>query len=110
MQVPRTPSDVLVTLSRRYREHYGERLAGIYVVPEFPFSDEGPEGEDDDVRAIEVVVILQGPYDHSEETDPVVDIAMDVTEEYDWWTGIFVRHAARDSDLAEEAECKGIVV
>ncbi|MBB4089501.1 hypothetical protein [Salinibacter ruber] len=79
-------------------------------MPEFPFSDEGPEGEDDDVRAIEVVVILQGPYDHSEETDPVVDIAMDVTEEYDWWTGIFVRHAARDSDRAEEAECKGIVV
>ncbi|MCS4196172.1 hypothetical protein GGP46_001002 [Salinibacter ruber] len=55
-------------------------------------------------------MILQGPYDHSEETDPVVDIAMDVTEEYDWWTGIFVRHAARDSDRAEEAECKGIVV
>ncbi len=79
-------------------------------MPEFPFSDEGPEGEDDDVRAIEVVVILQGSYDHSEETDPVVDIAMDVTEEYDWWTGIFVRHAARDSDFAEEAECKGIVV
>ncbi len=79
-------------------------------MPEFPFSDEGPEGEDDDVRAIEVVVILQGPYDHSEETDPVVDIAMDVTEEYDWWTGIFIRHAARDSDRAEEAECKGIVV
>ncbi len=79
-------------------------------MPEFPFSDEGPEGEDDDVRAIEVVVILQGPYDHSEETDPVVDIAMDVAEEYDWWTGIFVRHAARDSDLAEEAECKEIVV
>ena len=37
-------------------------------------------------------------------------IAMDVTEEYDWWMGIFARHAARDSDLAEVAECKGIVV
>jgi len=62
------------------------------------------------VRAIEILVILQGPYDHFEGTDPVVDIAMDVTDEYDWGTGIFIRHAARDSDLAEEAECKGIVV
>ncbi len=79
-------------------------------MPEFPLSDEGPEGEDDDVRAIEVGVILQGPYDHFEETDPVVDIAMDVTEEYDWGTGGFARHAARDSDRAEGAECKGIVV
>jgi len=82
----------------------------IYPVPEFSFSDEGPEEEDDDVNAIEVVVILQGPYDHFEETDPVVDIAMDVTEEYDRWIGIFAGHAARDSDLAEEVECKGIVV
>ena len=72
MQVTRTPADVLATLSRRYREHYGVRL-GIYAVPEFPFSDEGPEGKDDDVSVIEVVVVLQGPYDHFEETDPVVD-------------------------------------
>lgn len=84
MQVTRTPAEVLATPSRRYREHYGKRLVGIYAVPEFPFTDEGPEGDDDDVRAIEVVVILQGPYEHFEETDPVVDIAMDVTEEYDW--------------------------
>jgi hypothetical protein len=35
---------------------------------------------------------------------------MDMTEEYDWWMGIFARHAARDSDLAEGAEFKGIVV
>ncbi|MCS4158900.1 hypothetical protein [Salinibacter ruber] len=111
MQVTRTPADVLATLSRRYREHYGDRLVGIYAVPELPFSDEGPEEtEDDDVRAIEILVILQGPYDHFEETDPVVDIAMDVTEEYDWGTGGFARHAARDSDRAEGAECKGIVV
>ena len=42
MQVTRTPADVLATLSSRYREHYGERL-GIYAVPDFPLSDEGPE-------------------------------------------------------------------
>jgi hypothetical protein len=42
MQVTRTPADVLATLSRRYREHYGDRLVGIYAVPEFPFADEGP--------------------------------------------------------------------
>jgi hypothetical protein len=108
MQVTRTPADVLATLSRRYREHYGDRLMGIYAVPEFPFSDEGPEGEDDEVRAIEVLVILQGPYDHFEETDSIVDIAMEVTEEYDWWMGIFTRHAAHDDDLADWAREKGV--
>lgn len=108
MQVTRTPADVLATLSRRYREHYGDRLVGIYAVPEFPFSDEGPEGEDDDVRAIEVVVILKGPYDHFEETDPVVDIAMEVTEEYDWWMGIFTRHAEHDDNLADWARENGV--
>lgn len=108
MHVTRTPADVLATLSRRYREHYGDRLVAIYAVPEFPFSDEGPGGEDDDVRAIEVVVILGEPYEPFEETDPVVDIAMDVTEEYDWWIGVFARHAVRDDDLADWAREKGV--
>ncbi|MFP4228168.1 MAG: hypothetical protein ACLFTE_04980 [Salinivenus sp.] len=111
MQVTRTPADVLATLSRRYREHYGDRLVGIYAVPEFPFSDEGiEETEDDDVRAIEVLVILHDPYDPFEETDPVVDIAMDVTEEYDWWMGIFARHAAPDDNLADWAREKGVEI
>jgi hypothetical protein len=84
---------------------------GIYAVPEFPFSDEEPEEtDDDDVRSIEVVVILKKPYEPFEETDPVVDIAMEVTEKYDWWMGVFVRHVERDSDLAGEVVCKGIVV
>ena len=108
MQVTRTPADVLATLSRRYREYYGDRVVGIYAVPEFPFSDEGPGGDADDVRAIEVVVILQDPYDPFEETDPVVEIAMDVTEEYDWWMGIFARHAGRDDQLADWAREKGV--
>jgi len=109
MQVLRTPADVLATLSRRYREHYGDRLVGIYAVPEFPFADEGPQKtEDDDVRAIEVLVILDGPYDPFEETEPVVDIAMDVTEEYDWWTGIFARHAEEDDQLADWARKNGV--
>lgn len=107
MHVPRTPADVLATLSRRDREHDGDRLVAIYAVPEFPFSDEGPDEEDDDVRAVEVVIILGEPYEPSEETDPVVDIAMDVTEEYDWWMGIFARHAARDDTLAGWAREKG---
>lgn len=85
---------------RRCREHYGDRLAGIYAVPESPFSDEGSGKDADDVGAIEVVVILQKPYDPFEETDPLVDMAMDVTEEYDWWVGIFARHAGRDDPLA----------
>ncbi|MEF8817792.1 MAG: hypothetical protein V5A20_08985 [Salinibacter sp.] len=109
MQVTRTPADVLATLSRRYREHYGDRLVGIYAVPEFPFSDDTPEKtEDDDVRAIEVLVILHGPYDPFEETDPVVDIAMDVTEECDWKMGILVRHAAHNSDFARRIEGDGV--
>ncbi len=111
MQVTRTPADILATLSRRYREHYGDRLIEIYAVPEFPFSDEGPEEtEDDDVRAIEVVVLLEGPYDPFEETDPVVDIAMDVTEEYDWWMGIFARHASQSDDLADWARENGVEI
>jgi len=31
MQVLRTPADVLATLSRRYQEHYGDRLVGLYA-------------------------------------------------------------------------------
>ena len=54
-----------------------------------------------DLWAVEVVVLLEGPYDPFEETDPVVDIAMDVTEEYDGWMGIFACHAAHDSDFAQ---------
>jgi hypothetical protein len=110
MPVTRTPSDVLAALSRRYREHYGDRLLGLYAVPEFPFSDEGTADEDDDVRAVEVVVILQGPYDHFAETDPVVDIAMSVTEEFDGWMGVFARHAEEDDQLAEWARERGVEI
>ncbi len=110
MQVTRTPADVLATLSRRYREHYGNRIVGIYAVPEFPFSDEGPGDEEDDVRAVEVVVILHGPYDHFAETDPIVDIAMSVTEEFDWWMGVFSRHAEEGDRLAEWARERGVEI
>jgi hypothetical protein len=55
-----------------------------------------------------VLVILDGPYDPFEETEPVVDIAMDVTEEYDWWMGIFARHAAEDDQLADWARKNGV--
>ena len=111
MQPTRTPADILAILSRRYRKHYGDRLVGLYAVPEFPFADEGPEKtEDDDVRAIEVVVLLKDPYDPFEETGPVVDIAMDVTEEYDWWMGIFARHAAQSDDLADWTRENGVEI
>jgi hypothetical protein len=111
MQITRTPADVLASVSRRYRKHYGDRLAGVYAVPEFPFSDDAPEAEDgDDVQAIEVVVILRGEYEPFQETDPVVDIAMDVTEEYDWWMSVFARHAADDSHLADWARRKGVEI
>jgi hypothetical protein len=110
MQVTRTPADVLAALSRRYRAHYGDRLLGLYAVPEFPFSDEGAEDEDDDVRAVEVVVVLQGSYDHFVEKDPVVDIAMSVTEEFDGWMGGFARHAEEDDQLAEWARERGVEI
>jgi hypothetical protein len=35
---------------------------------------------------------------------------MDVTEEYDWWMGIFARHAATDLDFAGETERKGVLI
>ena len=110
MQVTRTPADVLAALSRRYRKHYGDRLSGVYAVPEFPFSDEELRNGDDEVRAVEVVVILQGPYDHFAETDPVVDIAMSVTEEFDWWMGVFARHAEGGDQLAEWARERGVEI
>jgi len=104
-----TPADVLATLSHRYREHYGDRFVGLHAVPEFPFSDEEPEpGPDDDVRAVEVIVVLKGPYDPFEETDPVVDLAMEVTEEYDWWMSIHPLHTAHDSSLADWARERGV--
>jgi len=102
-----TPADILATLSRRYRKHYGDRIVEIYAVPEMPFGDEWGDGADD-VRAVEVVVILREPYDHFEETDPVVDIATKVSESYDWWMGIFARHAAHDDHLADWARERGV--
>ena len=100
-----TPADVLATLSRRYREHYGECLVDVYAVPDMPFWDEWGEA-DDDVRAVEVVVLC-GPYDFFKEVDPVVDIATEVSEAFDWWT-VFARHAAHDDDLAGWARERGI--
>lgn len=102
-----TPADILATLSRRYREHYGNRLVGVYAVPNMPFWDEWGRA-DDDIRAVEVVVILRGPYDHFEETDPVVDIATAVSEAFDWRVGVFARHTAHDGELADWARERGI--
>ena len=98
----------MATLSRRYREPHGDHLVGVYAVPEFPFSDEGPGEDAEDARAIKGLVILQEPYDSFEETGSVVDVAMDVTEEYDWWVGLFARHAGRDDPLADWAREKGV--
>lgn len=101
-----TPADVLAALSRRYREHYGDRLVAIYALPNDPYEPE----EDSEVNAIDLVVVLRAPYDHFAETDPVVDIAHEVMDEVDWSIGVFPRHAAEDDELTEIARRQGVEI
>ena len=107
MQVTRTPADVLATLSRRYREHYGDRLAGVYAVPEDPYEDRSPtEGELE--GAVEVFVVLREPYEPFEETDDVTRIAYEVMDETDWDLHVIPHHDSVAGRRAEWAEKKGI--
>ena len=107
MQVTRTPADVLATLSRRYREHYGDRLAGVYAVPEDPYEGLSPtEGELE--GAVEVFVVLREPYEPFEETDDVTRIAYEVMEETDWDLHIITHHDSETGRRAEWAKDNGI--
>ena len=107
MQVTRTPADVLATLSRRYREHYGDRLAGVYAVPRDPYEERSPtEGELE--GSVEVFVVLQEPYEPFEETDDVTRIAYEVMDETDWDLRIIAHHDAESGRRAEWAKEKGI--
>ena len=107
MQTTRTPADVLATLSRHYREHYGDRLAGVYAVPRDPYEERSPtEGELE--GSVEVFVVLQEPYEPFEETDDVTRIAYEVMDETDWDLRIIAHHDAESGRRAEWAEEKGI--
>lgn len=107
MQVTRTPADVLATLSRRYREHYGDRLSGVYAVPEDPYEERSPtEGELE--GAVEVFVILREPYEPFGETDDVTRIAYEVMEETDWELHIITHHASETGHRGKWAKKHGI--
>jgi hypothetical protein len=107
MQVTRTPADVLATLSRRYREHYGDRLAGVYAVPEDPYEERAPT-ENELEGAVEVFVVLKEPYEPFEETDDVTRIAYEVMDETDWDLHVIPHHDSETGRRAEWAKENGV--
>lgn len=106
MQVPRTFADVLATLSRRYREHYGGRLAGVYAVPEDPYDPRSEKVEEIE-DAVDVFVIFREPYEPFEETDDVTRIAYEVMDETDWELFIAPHHVSEKSRRAVWVEEEG---
>ena len=97
----------MATLSRRYREHCGDRLAGVYAVPEDPYEDRSPtEGELE--GAVEVSVVLREPYEPFEETDDVTRIAYEVMGETDWDLHVIPHHDSGAGRRAERAEKRGV--
>lgn len=82
-------------LARRFRGHYGDRLVALYATKRDPYE---PEQHRED--GTHVVVVLQGPYEYSEETDPVTDITHDVLDETDWVAPVTAHHVAHDSAVA----------
>lgn len=100
---PATRADVLAMLARRFRKHYGDRLVGLYATHEDPY-----EPEQGDEEGTHVVVVLEGPYEHWKETDPVTDITHDVLDETDWVAPITSHHVAEDSAIAKRMRKKGV--
>lgn len=96
--------DVLAALSRRYRGEYGDRLVALYVLPRNPFE---PERELD-VENLDVVVVLRDVDDHFEETDRVVEVAMEVEREFGFEYGIFPHHASEDDEFVQIAQEDGV--
>lgn len=101
MHVPRTPADGAASTTE-----IGSRES--MPSPRFRFRTEDLERTPMTFGRSKWWFILQKPYDPFEETHPLVGLAMDVTEEYDWWMGIFARHAGRDAQLADWAREKGV--
>lgn len=101
---PKTRADVLATLAHRFQKHYGDRLIGLYATQENPYEPmQGGSGP-----GVHVVVVLQGPYEHWEETDAVTDITHDVLDESDWTVPITSHHVAHDSTLARRMKREGV--
>lgn len=96
--------DILAALSRRYKEAYGDRLSALYALPRNPFEPE----EEHEVENLDVVVVLRDVDDHFEETDEVVEIAMEIEREFDVQYGIFPHHASEEDEFAQVAREEGV--
>lgn len=101
---PATRADVLAMLARRFRQHYGGRLAGLYASQEDPYE---PEREGNEMGT-HVIVVLQGPYEHWKETDRVTEITHDVLDETDWMAPLTSHHVAHDSAVAKQIQRSGV--
>ncbi|MEF8865881.1 MAG: hypothetical protein V5A20_08980 [Salinibacter sp.] len=101
---PATRADVLAMLARRFRKHYGDRLAGLYATQEDPYEPEQGESE----IGTHVTVVLQGPYEHWKETDTITEITHDVLDETDWVAPITTHHVAHDSAVAKRMRQSGV--
>ena len=82
-------------LARRFRAHYDDRLVALYAAQEDPY-ESGQKSE----AGTHVVVVIEGPYAHWEETDAVTDITHDVLDETDWVAPVTAHHVAHDSAVA----------
>lgn len=96
--------DALALLARRYHNHYGNRLAGVYATPYDPYEPE--RGHDE--SGIHVVVVLDALHEHWEETDPISRIAHEVMEEVQWSVPIVPHHVSSESALAHRMQEEGV--
>ena len=101
---PVTRADVLAKLARRFQKHYDERLVALYATNEDPYEPEQGGGE----KGTHVVIVLQGSYEHSKETDTVTDITHDVLDETDWVAPVTSHHVAEDSAVAKRMKRIGV--
>lgn len=97
-------ADVLADLAQRVRAHYGDRLVGLYALPNDPYEPERGSEE----HGVHVVIVLRGGYDYSAETDNVTRIAHDVMDRTEWQYPVAPHHISADSRLIQHLNDAGV--
>lgn len=98
-------ADALAEAARRIRDHYGERLAALYALPDYPFPD-GESTDVDEIPELNLVAILNPPVDVFRE----IEFAADLTDELYDEVGFYVTTQVVDpgEDLATKARKEGV--
>ena len=100
-----TPADVLASVVRRYLNHYGDQIAGIYALPDDPYE---PERGRDEEEGVHIVVVFEEPYDHWTKTGTVMQIAHGVMDEMEWTVPLVPHHVSLESALVQRIRREGV--